>query len=43
MKEQAKSPERELNEIEASKLLEFKTIVVRKLKEFRKIMDELRT
>ena len=35
MKEQTKTPEKELNKMEASKLLdaEFKTLVIRKLKE----------
>lgn len=42
MKEQERSPERELNEMEASHLLdtEFKTMVLRMLKELKIRMDK---
>ena len=45
IKEQEKSPEKELNEMEESKLpdTEFKTMVIRMLKELRGRMDEIRT
>ena len=44
MKEQAKSPEKELNEMQASKLpdTEFKTTVIKMLKELSKNFKELR-
>ena len=44
MKEQKKSPKKQLNEMEASSLpdTEFKTVVMRVLKELRARVDELR-
>ena len=44
MKEQEKFPEKELNEMEASNLpdIEFKTMIIRMLKEPRERMGELR-
>ena len=43
MKEQRKSPEKELNEMEARSPpdTEFKTLVIRMLKELRRRMDDL--
>ena len=43
MKEQNKTPEKELNEIETSNLLgvEFKTLVIKMLNELRERVDEL--
>ena len=45
MKDQTKSPEKELNEMETSNLpdVEFKTLVVRILNELRGKVDELTT
>ena len=44
MKEQNKTPEKELNKMETSNLLdvEFKTLVIRMLTELRERVDELR-
>ena len=43
MKEQKKSPEKELNEMQATKILnaEFKTIIIRMLKDVRESLDDL--
>ena len=43
MKEQEKSPEKELNEMEATEIpdVEFKTMVIRMLKDHRERMDDL--
>ena len=45
MKEQIKTPEKELNEMEMSNLLdtEFKTVVIRMLKEFSEDLNSMKT